>query len=123
MQLPFIIISSGISSGVYLLFLFLNIGQAKDHLSLAVENIDHNIELSVQSIDLISDSEINLLDFYSDNLITDTYSFSFNPAIYVKKKPKRYRSFKFTYSLQFANASYSRPHLLVKISVLHYFLS
>ncbi len=107
MQLPFIIISSGISSGVYLLFLFLNIGQAKDNLNLAIENNDHNIELSDQSIDV--SSEISLLDFYCDHLIVDTYSYSFNPAIYVKKKPDRYRSFKFTYSLQFANASYCRP--------------
>ncbi len=109
MQLPFILISSGISSGLYLLFLFFNIGQTTDVPVSNNDKISYNIEVTTDD-NSNQDCVISIHEYYNQNYI-NTELKKFNPKLSENliKPPLECRSFKPAYSFHFAQASFSRP--------------
>ena len=108
LQLPFILISSGISSGLYLLFLFFNIGQPADLPIANTDEITIKVELTNNQSD--QDHIISLHQYYNQNFI-DAELVKPNSQLPDKlnKPPIECRSFKHAYSFHFAQASFSRP--------------
>ena len=107
LQLPFILISSGISSGLYLLFLFFNIGQATEQPQSKIHNEAFTIEIASETQD--QQAQNTLYDYLSYTYISVT-SNQVIPKPHLKEiRPIKCRSFWRAYSFQFAQASYSRP--------------
>ncbi len=107
LQLPFILISSGISSGLYLLFLFFNIGQPNEQISSKIDQESFTIEIAPDSHE--QHSQISLYDYYNQ-LIIGAEQIKINSQHQIKEnKPIKCRSFQRAYSFHFAQASFSRP--------------
>ncbi len=107
MQLPFILISSGISAGLYLLFLFFNIGQP----TIETQHIDQQKEFSIELAEQFSDQTVNtnLIHYFNTAYIVAENDNDLSSVESEADKPLKFRSFKFAYSFQFAQASYNRP--------------
>ncbi len=107
LQLPFILISSGISSGLYLLFLFFNIGQPTEQIESKINSDAFTLEVSSDTHN--QDYEISFQDYYNQ-LIIGTKKINNNLELQVKEnKPIKCRSFQRAYSFHFAQASFCRP--------------
>lgn len=107
LQLPFILISSGISSGLYLLFLFFNIGQPTDQISSKIDQDTFSIEISSDT--QVQNYEITLHDYYQQLVIGNETSTN-SLKLHAKEiRPIKCRSFQRAYSFHFAQASYCRP--------------
>ncbi len=110
LQLPFMLISSGVSSVLYLIFLFINIGYPK---SEEIAQDEHQIILEEESN--ISDSEhdnsqIDILDYLSDKKTQTSESLQVEDCFSLRLLTTiRHCNLKHTYSCLFAGASYSRP--------------
>lgn len=107
MQLPFILISSGISSGLYLLFLFFNIGQptqAQSH----IEKESFTIEITKENLNQHRDF-ITLYDYYHPSAGAADQVKPIDPSQIEEFRPIKFRSFRFAYSFHFAEASFGRP--------------
>ena len=107
MQLPFILISSGISSGLYLLFLFFNIGQPTEQTVQNNDRESYAIELSVKNTD--PDQENTLYNYFNYSFVSAEQLNLFETLQIEKTRPIKFRSFKFAYLFQFAESSYCRP--------------
>ena len=107
LQLPFILISSGISSGLYLLFLFFNIGQA------TTEQPHSKIDRESFTIEITTDDQskqtANLFDYYSYTTLNLSNNHITPEPQIIESSPIKCRSFWRPYSFQFAQASFSRP--------------
>lgn len=108
MQLPFILISSGISSGLYLLFLFFNIGQPNVQSNPSIEKEAFTIEISKDYSNHDRDF-ITLYDYYNQSTIVADQIEPIDPSQIEEFRPIKFRSFRFAYSFHFAEASFGRP--------------
>jgi hypothetical protein len=109
LQLPFILISSGISSGLYLLFLFFNIDQPNDlPASTSLDQQSFSIEITKENSN--QDYIISLHEYYNQIYITAELAKPNSPLPNSKTRPPiECRSFKQPYTFQFAQASFCRP--------------
>ena len=108
MQLPFILISSGISSGLYLLFLFFNIGQPAVPVNPTIEKEAFTIEISKDNSNQDHDF-ITLYDYYNQSASATHQVEPIDPSQIEKFGPIKFRSFRFAHSFHFAEASFGRP--------------
>ena len=108
MQLPFILISSGISSGLYLLFLFFNIGQPTVQSNPKIEKDSFTIEITKDNLNQDRDF-ITLYDYYNQSVSVADQVEPIDPSQIEEFRPIKFRSFRFAYSFHFAEASFGRP--------------
>jgi len=109
MQLPFILISSGISSGLYLLFLFFNIGQPTVQSNHNIEKEAFTIEISKDNLNQDRDF-ITLYDYSIQSVVSAADLVEpIDPSQIEEFRPIKFRSFRFAYSFHFAEASFGRP--------------
>lgn len=108
MQLPFILISSGISSGLYLLFLFFNIGQPNVQSNASIEKEAFTIEVTKDHFN--QDRDLNTLyDYYNHPALVADQVEPIDPSQIEEFRPIKFCSFRFAYSFHFAEASFGRP--------------
>ena len=107
LQLPFMLISSGVSSVLYLVFLFFNMGHPKPE-EMAQDNHQITIEESSENIADTSD-EFQYEDYFSQKNIQNKQSLRVDDGFSLRLTKIRHCKFRHTYSIQFAGASFSRP--------------
>jgi len=107
LQLPFMLISSGISSVLYLIFLFFNMGHPKPE-EIAQNNHQITIEESSENIADASD-DFQYEDYFSQKDIQNEQNLRVDDGFSLRLTQFRHCIFRHTYSIQFAGASFSRP--------------
>ncbi len=107
LQLPFMLISSGVSSVLYLIFLFFNMGHPKPE-EMAQDNHQITIEESSKTIADVSD-DFQYKDYFSQKNKQNKQSLQVDDSFSLRLTQFRHCKFKHTYSIQFAGASFSRP--------------
>lgn len=107
LQLPFMLISSGISSVLYLVFLFFNMGHPKPQ-EMAQDNHQISIEESKETIADTS-KDFQYKDYFSQKNKQNKQSLQVDDGFSLRLTQFRHCKFKHTYSFQFAGASFSRP--------------
>ncbi len=107
LQLPFMLISSGISSVLYLIFLFFNMGHPKPE-EMAQDNHQITIETKSENLaDASDDFQYN--DYFSQKDIKNAQFLQVDDGFSLRLTKIRHCKFRHTYSFQFAGASFSRP--------------
>ena len=108
LQLPFMLISSGVSSVLYLIFLFFNIGHPKPDEIAQTDDHQVLIEESSETIADVSD-DFQFEDYFADKDFRKTQTLQVEDSFSLRLTKIRHCKFKHAYSVQFAGASFSRP--------------
>lgn len=108
LQLPFMLISSGVSSLLYLIFLFFNMGHPKSE-EMAQDNQQIIIEKSSDSSVDASDNDFQYEDYFSQKDIQNKQRLQIGYGFSLRFTKIRHCKIKHTYSVQFSGASFSRP--------------
>lgn len=108
LQLPFMLISSGVSSILYLIFLFFNTGHPKAE-EVAQQEDDYQITIEESSEALADTSENFQFEDYFTAKDTEEIKPLHVDSFILRLTKTRHCKFKHTYSMHFAGASFSRP--------------
>lgn len=107
LQLPFMLISSGVSSVLYLIFLFFNLGHPSPE-EMAQDNHQITIEESSET-KADSSEDFQYEDYFTQKNTLNKQSLYVDAGFSLRLTQFRHYKFRHTYSMHFAGASFSRP--------------
>jgi hypothetical protein len=108
LQLPFMLISSGISSVLYLIFLFINITYPKPE-EIATNDHKITVEENQQIVTRTNDSDFDYSDYFKHKDFTQAQTLEVENNFCLHLLTIRLCDLKYIYSCPFAKVNFARP--------------